>query len=401
MGWVASLERTGRELWSDGKGLILLAIAGGWGLSVGGRMIYSVLLPNIRGDYGMDLATAGLLLSVLFLAYAVGQLPGGLLADLIGERYTLVCSMFLSAFAVGLVVLSNSVVFMFGATVVFGLGIGTYTVARFTALSNVYADRFGTAAGLTNASAELGQALLPPLAAFVAAAVGWQLGLGFTVPLFLSLAVALWLLVPARSEDRSQAVETLSVDTGVYILRTLYSPPIATGTAVFVLGIAVWQAFTGFYPTYLVEVKGFSTTTAGVVFGVFFALSAVMHPVSGFIYDRWGIKQTMLPVAASVVGFFALPFVDGLALLLVVTVLLSVFLVIGTALEAYLVESVPADIEGTGFGILRTFVFGLSATSPLLFGWFADLTSFDVVFRVLGGLLLLMMVVGFWLPVTD
>jgi len=401
MSLFASLKSTGAALWSDGKGLILLSIAGGWGLSVGGRMLYSVLLPNIRGTYGIDLAAAGLLLSALFLAYALGQLPGGLLADRIGERYTLACSMFLSALAVGLILLSNSIQFLFVATVVFGLGIGMYTVARFTALSNVYSDRFGTAVGLTNASAELGQALLPPVAAFIAAAVGWQLGFGFTIPIFLFLGVALWLLVPARSAEQSQAVDSLSVDTGLYVLGNLNSPPIITGTVVFILGIAVWQAFTGFYPTYLVEVKGLSTTTTGIVFGLFFALSAFMHPLSGFIYDRWGIRRTIVFIGLSVAGFVVLPFLDGLGPLLVTTVLLSAFLVVPTALESYLVNSIPADIEGTGFGVLRTVVFALSAVSPLLFGWLADLTSFDVVFFILGGLLLLMMAVGFLLPVTD
>ncbi len=401
MSWVASLKSTGVALWSDGKGMILLAVAGGWGLSVGGRMIYSVLLPNIRRTYDLGLATAGLLLSALFFAYAVGQLPGGLLADRVGERVTLVCSMFLSAVAVGLVVLSNSVEFLFGATVVFGLGIGMYTVARFTALSNVYSDRFGTAVGLTNGTAEVGQALLPPLAAFIAVTVGWQLGFGFTIPLFLLLAVALWLFVPVRSDDRSQAADSLSLDTGLYILGKLNSPRVRTGTVVFVLGIAVWQAFTGFYPTYLVEVKGLSTTTAGIVFGVFFALSALMHPVSGFIYDRWGVKRAVALIAFSVAGFVALPFVGGVGPLLLTTLLLSVLLVFPTALEAYLLNSIPEDIEGTGFGVLRTFVFAISALSPLLFGWFAEFASFDAVFFVFGGLLCSMIVVAFWLPVSE
>lgn len=44
---------------------------------MGVRMIYPVLLPRIRTAYDLDLTTAGFLLTVLFLAYALGQLPGG------------------------------------------------------------------------------------------------------------------------------------------------------------------------------------------------------------------------------------------------------------------------------------------------------------------------------------
>jgi len=69
------------ELWSGGRGKVLTAVAGGWFLSVGVRMIYPVMLPSLRSAYGLNLTTAGLLLTVLFLAYAFGQFPGGVLAD--------------------------------------------------------------------------------------------------------------------------------------------------------------------------------------------------------------------------------------------------------------------------------------------------------------------------------
>ncbi len=401
MGRLQSLRATGSALWSDGRGVILLVIAGGWGLSVGGRMIYSVLLPEIRQSYNIDLATAGVLLSVLFLSYALGQLPGGLLADRIGEKSTLVLSMLLSAFAVALLLLANSVAFLFGATAVFGVGIGLYTVARFTALSTIYSDLFGTAVGLTNAASELGQALLPPLAAAIAVIAGWQIGFGFTLPIFVLLAIALWFLVPSQSSDSSQAVDSLSFETGQYIYNGLRRPQIVSGTAVFVLGVGIWQAFTGFYPTYLVEVKGLSTTAAGILFGLFFAFSAIMHPLSGIVYDRWGVRHTIALASISVAGFFALPLVEGMGLLLVTTIILSTLLVFATALEAYLVGSLPEDMEGTGFGILRTFVFTVGAGSPILFGWVADQGYFDEVFIILGALLVLMIVIGFQLPATN
>ncbi len=401
MSRLQSLSTSGSALWSDGRGVILLAIAGGWGLSVGGRMIYSVLLPEIRQTYNIDLATAGILLSVLFLTYALGQLPGGLLADRIGEKSTLVLSMLLSAVAVALILLANSVTFLFVATGVFGLGIGLYTVARFTALSTIYSELFGTAVGLTNAASEIGQALLPPLAAAIAVTVGWQFGFGFTLPLFVLLAVALWVLVPSQQSDSVQAVDTLSVETVQYILRSLRHPQIVSGTAVFVIGVGIWQAFTGFYPTYLVEVKGLSTTTAGVLFGLFFAFSAIMHPLSGIVYDRWGVRHTIALSSISVVGFFSLPIIDGVILLIIATLILSTLLGYATALEAYLVGSLPDDMEGTGFGILRTFVFTIGAGSPILFGWVADQGYFDEVFVILGGLLVLMVVIGLQLPSSQ
>ncbi|MFC6719865.1 MFS transporter [Natrialbaceae archaeon GCM10025810] len=384
-----------RTLWGDGRGKTLVVVAAGWGLTIGGRMIYPVLLPHLRNAYDFGLSTAGVLLTVLFFAYAVGQLPSGILADRIGEAKTLVLSMGISAGAILLIVTATSTPFLFFATAVFGFGVGLYAIARFTALNNLYSEHFGTAIGVTNSASEIGQALLPPAAGFVAVAIGWQFGFGFTIPLFVLVAGALWITVPERPETDASAVETLSLETGRYVISQLSQPSIVLATTIFVLGISVWQAFTGFYPTYLVEVKGLSTTVAGTIFGLYFALSALVHPISGTIYDRRGLRHTFLLVAVSVVALAALPFVEGTWSLAAITVPLSSLLAFGTATESYLVDALPEDMEGTGFGVLRTVSFGLGAASPVVFGAAADRGFFDEVFlslAVAAGVMILLAV---------
>ncbi len=47
------------------------------------------LLPFIRGDFGLDYAQAGLVVSAFGLAYGIGQLPAGWLSDRIGPRLML------------------------------------------------------------------------------------------------------------------------------------------------------------------------------------------------------------------------------------------------------------------------------------------------------------------------
>lgn len=387
-----------KSLWGDGRGRVLLTIAGGWALTIGGRMVYPVLLPHLRRAYGFGLSTAGILLTVLFLAYALGQLPGGLLADSVGEKTTLVASMIVSAGAVVLIITVRSTLFLALATTVFGFGIGLYAIARFTALRTVYSSAFGTAIGVTNASSEIGQAVLPPLAGVLAVSAGWQFGFGFTIPLFLILAVALWMTVPDGSSGETETVETFSAETVRYVFSELRTRSVVLGVVVFVLGISIWQAFTGFYPTYLEEVKGLSPTTASFVFGLYFALAALMHPLSGRIYDRWGVRHTFVVVVGAIVGFVALTVVEGVWAIVGVTVLLSLFIAFATAMESYLVETLPDDIEGTGFGVLRTVSFSLGALSPVVFGSLADRGYFDELFLVLAACTFGMVLIATRLP---
>lgn len=396
--YVSSFVEKFEALQGNGRGRILVALASGWGLTIGGRMIYPVLLPHLRTAYDLSLGDAGSLLTLLFMAYALAQLPGGVLADRIGERTTLAASLLLAAGMLLLVIFANSSLVLFVTTAAFGVGVGLFAIPRFTATASIYPENYGTAIGITNSSAELGQALLPAIAGVVAFSVGWQFGFGFTIPLFVVIAIALWSTVPERPPDKTSSVDSISIETARYVLAELRNPPVILGTVILIFGMSIWQALTGFYPTYLVEEKGISSVAASVIFGLYFVLSAIIHPISGAVYDRWNIRYPFLIVGVSVLGFVLLPILEGFWPLVGVTILLGAFLGFVTATESYLINALPADMGGTGFGVLRTISFTIGAMSPVLFGTAADRGYFDEVFFALGGLVIMMVLVGIRLP---
>jgi len=377
---------------------ILITIAGGWSLTIGGRMIYPVLLPHLRTTYELDLAVAGSLLTILFLAYALGQLPGGVLTDRIGEKRTLTLSLLIASGALILVITAGSSLTLFIATSIFGIGIGLFAIPRFTALVGIYPENYGTAIGITNSSSEIGQGLLPPIAGFIAIVVGWQYGFAFLIPLFVIIAVTLWLTMPNSSPNETYLLDTLCLTTVRRMLSELYTPPIVSGTVIFILGMSIWQSLTGFYPMYLVEIKGMSATVASMIFGLYFVINAFIHPISGAIYDRWNIKYTFLIVLVSVIGFILLPLVEGVWQLIMVTILLGPFLGFSTATESYLVNELPSDMEGTGFGVLRTISFAVGAMGPFFFGIAAGWGFFNEVFLSLALFALVIVLLGIRLP---
>ena len=400
-GYLSSLLGGLRQLQGGGRGKILVAIAAGWGVTIGARAIYPVILPQLRESYELTHTGAGVLLTILFAAYAIGQLPGGVLADRIGERKTLTISLVLSAAALGLVVVSRSAFVLFALTGVFGFGVGFYAIARFTAIATIYPDRYGTAIGISNSAPEVGQAVFPPIAGLLAVAIGWEFGLGFSIPVFLVIAAALWMTLPKRPPEKRSAVDTITLETGRYVFSQLRNPPVVLATLVLVLGVFVWQAFVGFYPTYLIEAKGISPTVASLLFGLYFAATAFVHPISGLIYDRWDVRYTFAIVAISVPALAGLTLVDSVWALAILSVVLGTLLAYETSTESYLVNALPSDVEGTGFGILRTLVFAIGSVSPILFGIAADLDRFDEMFILLAILTLATVILAAFLPVVG
>jgi len=292
---VSASKRAIAELRSGGRRKTLLAVAFGWFLSISVRMIYPALLPHLRGAYDLTLTTAGLLLTVLRIAYAVGQLPGGILADWAGERLLLIASSLLAATMFALVVVAESVVVPFLATALFGAGTALYGVSRFTILNETHSDQLGTATGVTMAAGDLGNAVMPPAAGFVAAAVAWQYGFGIAVPLFVLAAVGLWTTLPRQEPAATPLSESLADD----VVPTLSRPVVLRGTALLVLWSVIIQAFTGFYPTYLVDLKGVSVVVATALFGFFFALGILLKPIAGQAYDSMGVRIPLLAITSA------------------------------------------------------------------------------------------------------
>lgn len=380
----AEIGSNAKGLWADGKGKILFAIAAGWFLSIGLRFVYPVLLPSLQSAYGINLTTAGLLLSVLWVAYALGQLPGGILSDRIGERNILVLSTAISAATIALVAAANSVVVLFAATAAFGAGTALYGVARFTALSHVFPNNEGAAIGLTMAAGDLGNALLPPAAGLIAGVLAWQYGFGLTVPLFVFVVVLLWAFVPKRTSAASSSIDKLSLDMVWKIFAALSQPSIVVVAILQFLGYVAWQGFTGFYPTYLINIKGLSPAVATLLFGGFFGLGVIIKPIVGSVYDRFGIRRSF-PIVMGVfmVSVGLLPLLEGFWSIVIATVFLSSILGYGTITLSYLTTALPESVQGTGLGTLRTIYMTIGAGSPVVMGALADRGFFDEAFLLL------------------
>ena len=393
-----TIRQEAAELWGDGKGPLLVSIAGGWGVLLGARMIYPVLLPYLRSSFDLSLTVGGLLVTVLWLGAALGQLPGGILADRYSERDVMVAGVLVVAVALVLVVTAPTPLVLFAATGLVGLGQSLYPIARITILSKIYPDRIGSALGVTMATGDLGQTVLPPIGGAIAAAIAWQFGLGFIAPLLLVVAVVLWVTLPVRPSAESPA-NSLSMESASAIAGKLRRANLGFVAFILFLYILIWQSFSGLYPTYLVERKGLSSSLAGVLFSVFFAFGVLVKPLAGAAYDRIGLRRALVIVLVGpVAGLGALPFVDGFWPLVAVTALVSTMLGSGAITQAFFSDAIPADVRGTGLGAVRTTSATLGALGPVLFGALADRGYFDEGYLLLAGVLVVVIFLTLRVP---
>ncbi len=139
------------------------------------RATLAIANPLIRDELGLSVADMGLLLSSFLGAYALAQLPAGLIVDRFGPRLVLTLSLGLWSLAQMLGGFVRGFGQFFAARV--GLGIGE--APQFPANVRVVCDWFGKsergfATGVWNSSSTLGTAISAPLLTFLMLRYGWR-----------------------------------------------------------------------------------------------------------------------------------------------------------------------------------------------------------------------------------
>jgi MFS transporter, ACS family, glucarate transporter len=298
------------------------------------RINLSVASRFIRDEFRLTDVQIGWSFSAFLVAYTVGQIPSGYLADRFGSR----------------AILSIAALAWFGITVVMGayLGFAVSTAGQvlvglillrillglaeaptFPALSNAGARWFpasirGTASAIVGAASYAGQALTLIVLGAVIAVSGWRSALFLSAVPALVLSLAWWWLGRSTPSQHpyvnAQELDLIRADPGPRLLTAPAMNLVQTITqrdvlllsmSYFFQGYVIYLFFFWFY-IYLVDVRGFSIAAGGLMGALPTISAAVCNLAGGWMSDtaarRWGwiAGRRRMIVLAGLIGGAAL-----------------------------------------------------------------------------------------------
>ncbi|GLS44822.1 MFS transporter [Methylobacterium brachythecii] len=349
---------------------------------------------EIMKELGMSKTEFGLILSAFAYPYAIFQVIGGSIGDKFGARRTLLVCGLIWAMATILTGMIGGLISLFLARVLLGFGEGATFPTATRAMQNWTAPgKRGFAQGITHAFARLGNAVAPPIVAFLIYHVGWRYC--FVILGFASFVwVAIWYIYfrdnPADHKSITQAeLDVLpaprapgaSQSVPWWALTKRIAPVTIT---YFCYGWTLWL-FLGWIPSFFKESYGLDLKNSALfASGVFFAgvvgdtLGGVLS--DGILKKTGSIKLARLSIivvgflgaAASLTGVFYTKDLTYVALLLSSGFFFAE-LVIGP------IWSVPMDIApkyaGTASGLMNTGSAVAAIVSPIVFGFVVDKTG--------------------------
>ncbi|GAB3692845.1 MFS transporter [Halorubrum pallidum] len=344
------------------------------------------------------------------------QFPSGIVADRIGSvRFVVGGVTVAGAGALALVVDSPFPVLV-AAMLVTGAGTGVHKTVAVRLIARSYPERTGCALGIHDTLGTFGGVVAPTaVVVFLSAppviarlldvlpGADWRAVFLSTGLAALTLAVLFGLRFRGGfSEDARERAEPAGTNPGISAYLGLLRD---ARFGVFVcVSIGVAFANNGmlaFLPLYLSRVSGLSTTTASLLYSLFFWM-AFVQLVSGDISDRIGrFPVFVITAGVASAALWAIVFVPD-AGLLALCALIALFGLgahgFNPVRGAYLTELLPDRITGGGLGVFRSLLMGVTALAPSAVGLVVDAFSFRVAFGLLAAVLVIATIgaVGLW-----
>jgi len=370
---------TEERLLTGYSGRIMVLILLGTAAAFTGRFLVGPLLPSIIEDLGITASQAGFALTLMWIATALMQYPGGRMADHLTYKTVLVGGMSFLTVSFALLTVTRSYAVLVGALVVLGMGGGMFSPSTYAQLATLFERRRGQAFGLYTSSVDVGGSLSGLVTLGALAAATWRVA-------YAPVAVALGAVVVGMHflHRGSYDFDLSSVDLRVRetVDQLWHDRVVRLVLLGYVLHSLVFQGVLGFLPTFLQTGKGFSSTVGAGAFTGFFLLAAVVRVVSGYLGDRIRYLTVATGAALSaVVGLVVMGLADTLPVVAAGIGLLSV----GIAgyipvVNALLMDRFPDASMGGDYGAARTVFTLLSSGGSTYVGVLAQRANYEVAF---------------------
>ncbi|WP_418283125.1 MFS transporter [Halorubrum sp. DTA98] len=275
------------------------------------RLSTGVLSERLTAAFGLSAAELGTVHAAFFIAYAIVQIPTGVLADRVGPRYVGAGgAVLLSLGAVGFTLSSGYAAAVLSRAVI-GVGSGVIFVSILRFCANWYrTDEFATMTGVTGAVAGLGAILATTPLALAVDAIGWRTTVLALAGVGFAAGGATFVLVRASPSDAGlepiegvpeqpsvtlretgEHLRTLAHDADQWLLSAVFFA--TNGTLLTLIGL--WGV------PYLVVVYDVSVATAST-YTLLGAVGMLLGgPTIGWLSDRFETRY--LPLSAGVALF--------------------------------------------------------------------------------------------------
>ncbi|HEX3397934.1 MAG TPA: MFS transporter [Steroidobacteraceae bacterium] len=358
------------------------------------RVNVSTAADGFGKDFSLSKTQIGLVFSFFAYPYLIFQIIGGWVSDRFGARRTLIACGIIWSAGTALTGMAGGLVSLLAARLLLGFGEGATFPAATSAMSRwVIKEQRGFAQGVTHAASRIGNAVAPPVIAFIMAAThGWRAA--FYVCALISFAwVALWALTfteHPKDHTRVTAMELAALPPSRAQIATavpwsrLTARMLPVTIVYFCYGWTLWL-YLSWIPQYFLHSQNLDLKNSGLFSAAVFFAGVVGDTLGGIVTDRLLKRTERLEVARSymvcvcmfmsLVSLVPLMFTHSLGVSLACLSAGFFFAELTIGPMWAIPMDISVDHSGTASGIMNIGSAAAAIISPVVAGYLIDVSG--------------------------
>ena len=351
---------------------------------------FMVLLPEIQAAFSLSAVGVGGLVSAREVAAGLVALPGGVATDMVLRYWGCLLVGCLLASSLGAVVMGVSPVYvlLLAGIALLAAAHSIWHLAASGSLSYHFSRQRGTALSLHGVGGSIGDVAGPLATGALLLFLNWReiINIYAAAPLILGL-LAIWAF--RNIGHTPEPVASADVAGRVRATRALLKNRALWGlTGVRGFRAMALVALVTILPLYLSNDLEMNEWSRGFHIGLLIAVGLIAKTGAGYLSDRWGRKQVLVPGLVWSCGIaLALTAFDSGIMLTVTIALLGLFLYPDQPiLTAAVYDTLGQDVATSGLGLVAFLSFLMAACSSVVAGALYESIGFDAAVWYIAGL---------------
>ena len=350
-------------------------------------MIQSVIpamYPMLKDNLGLTFAQIGIITFVFQLASSILQPFIGLYADRHPQPYSLSLGMFFTLAGLLTLAYSSSFTMVLLSVAIIGCGSSVFHPEASRVAQMASGGKKSLAQSIFQVGGNGGSAIGPLLAALIVLPFGQHAAGWFAVAALLAalilVRIGYWYSLMLSQWGKIKRARQMS-------LPDLTASKVRSAMTILVVMVFSKYFFnacmTSYFTFFLIDKFGITVQQSQFCLFAYLAAFAAGTLLGGFLGDRYGRKYVILFSIFGAAPFtLALPYIGSLPWVIVIATIIG--LIIASAFSAIVVYATDLKPDKVGMvaGIFFGLMFGLGGIGSAFFGWLADVTSIDFIFKV-------------------
>ncbi|RQG87053.1 MFS transporter [Natrarchaeobius halalkaliphilus] len=313
------------------------------------RIVFAPLLDVFIAEFGIGEATAGLIVTLVWIGSASLRLPTGWLLTKVPRHHVVIGAGTILAVSSGFTATATTVGHLMVGAFFMGIASGVYFVSANPLLSELYPDRVGHVMGIHGGASQMAAVIAAPLVALTLV-VDWRLSIWTIAAGATAVTVYTWIVTRRTEMPEAGRSDRDFVSGALSEWRLIVTALVLVGTTVF-----VWQGVFNFYELYM-QSKGLSSGAAGTMLTIVFVAGVPAFYVGGDLADTLPHVPYLLGiVAAFSLCLFALTLVEGLIALIVLSAVVGfVIHALFPAVDTYLLDTLPDSTRASAYAVFSS-----------------------------------------------